>query len=86
MIKPPLPTLRAFALGLLAVVTLGATADARADDWLEQARLKAAFVLNFMKFTAWPEPRTADAGVNAMTWEIRNRIGTFCAFGSGGTG
>ena len=62
ILKPPLPALRAFALGLLAVVTLGATADARADDSLEQARLKAAFVLNFMKFTAWPEPRTADAG------------------------
>ena len=60
MIKSPLPALRAFALGLLAVVTLGAT-DVRADDSLEQARLKAAFVLNFMKFTTWPEPRTADA-------------------------
>ena len=56
----PLSALRAFALGLLAVVTLGA-ADVRADDSLEQARLKAAFVLNFMKFTTWPEPRTADA-------------------------
>lgn len=30
-------------------------------------------------------PRTADTGVNNMTWEIRNRIGTFCAFGSGAT-
>ena len=60
ILKPPLPALRAFALGLLAVVTLGA-ADVRADDSLEQARLKAAFVLNFMKFTAWPEQRTPDA-------------------------
>ena len=47
----PLSALRAFALGLLAVVTLGAAADARADDSLEQARRKVAFVLNFMKFT-----------------------------------
>ena len=46
----PLSALRAFALGLLAVVTLGA-ADVRADDSLEQAPPKAAFVLNFMKFT-----------------------------------
>lgn len=61
ILKPPLPALRGFALGLLAIATLGA-ADVRADDSLEQARLKAAFVLNFMKFTAWPEPRTADAG------------------------
>jgi hypothetical protein len=30
-------------------------------------------------------PPTMDAGVRAMTWEIRNRIGTFCAFGSGAT-
>ena len=30
-------------------------------------------------------PPTMDAGVSAMTWEIRNRIGTFCAFGSGAT-
>ncbi len=30
-------------------------------------------------------PATMDAGVSAMTWEIRNRIGTFCAFGSGAT-
>ena len=61
ILKPPLPALRAFALGLLAVVTLGAAADARADDSLEQARLKVAFVLNFMKFTTWPEARTPDA-------------------------
>lgn len=44
------PALRTLALGLLAAATLGA-ADARADDALDQARLKAAFVLNFMKFT-----------------------------------
>lgn len=54
------PALRAFILGLLAVVTLGA-ADARADDALDQARLKAAFVLNFMKFTTWPAARTPGA-------------------------
>lgn len=30
-------------------------------------------------------PSSMDAGVRAMTWEIRNRIGTFCAFGSGAT-
>ena len=60
ILKLPLPALRAFALGLLAVATLGA-ADVRADDTLDQARLKAAFVLNFMKFTAWPEQRTPDA-------------------------
>lgn len=30
-------------------------------------------------------PATMDAGVRNMTWEIRNRIGTFCAFGSGAT-
>src|SRR5690606_3286419 len=55
-----LAAMRALALGLLAVATLGA-ADVRADDTLDQARLKAAFVLNFMKFTAWPEQRTPDA-------------------------
>ncbi|MGD9870548.1 MAG: YfiR family protein [Thauera sp.] len=54
------PALRTLALGLLAAATLGA-ADARADDALDQARLKAAFVLNFMKFTTWPEARTPDA-------------------------
>jgi hypothetical protein len=30
-------------------------------------------------------PASMDAGVRAMTWEIRNRVGTFCAFGSGPT-
>ena len=30
-------------------------------------------------------PITMDTGVRNMTWEIRNRIGTFCAFGSGAT-
>ncbi len=30
-------------------------------------------------------PLTMDAGVRNMTWEIRNRIGTWCAFGSGPT-
>ena len=61
ILNRPLAAMRALALGLLAVATLG-TADVRADDALEQARLKAAFVLNFMKFTAWPEQRTPAAG------------------------
>ena len=30
-------------------------------------------------------PLSQDAGVRNMTWEIRNRIGTFCIFGSGAT-
>ncbi|MCD9188596.1 MAG: RICIN domain-containing protein [Pyrinomonadaceae bacterium] len=30
-------------------------------------------------------PLYQDAGVNNMMWEIRNHIGTFCAFGSGAT-
>jgi hypothetical protein len=30
-------------------------------------------------------PRNMDSGVRAMTWEIRNDIGTWCAFGSGPT-
>lgn len=30
-------------------------------------------------------PRFMDAGVRTMTWEIRNRIGTFCVFGNGPT-
>ena len=30
-------------------------------------------------------PRTMDDGVRNMTWEIRNRVGTFCAFGNGAT-
>jgi hypothetical protein len=30
-------------------------------------------------------PRTMDAGVRNMTWEIRNRIGTFCFFSNGAT-
>ncbi len=30
-------------------------------------------------------PRFMDTGVRNMTWEIRNRIGTFCAFGNGPT-
>lgn len=30
-------------------------------------------------------PATMDSGVRAMTWEIRNDIGTWCAFGSGPT-
>jgi len=30
-------------------------------------------------------PAAMDAGVTNMTWEIRNRVGTFCAFGSGPT-
>jgi hypothetical protein len=30
-------------------------------------------------------PRIMDTGVNNMTWEIHNRIGTWCAFGNGPT-
>ena len=30
-------------------------------------------------------PSTMDTGVRNMTWEIRNDVGTFCAFGSGPT-
>ena len=30
-------------------------------------------------------PKYMDTGVRNMTWEIRNRVGTFCAFGSGAT-
>jgi hypothetical protein len=30
-------------------------------------------------------PVTMDAGVRNMTWEIHNRVGTWCAFGSGPT-
>ena len=56
-----LAVLRALALGAFTAAALAA-GGARAADSLEQARVKAAFVLNFMKFTAWPEPRTADAG------------------------
>ena len=45
--------LRALVVGALTAAALAAV-DARADDALEQTRVKAAFVLNFMKFTAWP--------------------------------
>jgi hypothetical protein len=48
-----LAVLRASALGAFTVAALAA-GGARAADSLEQARVKAAFVLNFMKFTAWP--------------------------------
>ena len=30
-------------------------------------------------------PKYMDTGVQNMSWELRNRIGTFCAFGSGAT-
>ncbi len=30
-------------------------------------------------------PQYMDTGVRNMSWELRNRIGTFCAFGSGAT-
>ena len=55
-----LAVLRALALGAFTAAALAA-GGARAADSREQARVKAAFVLNFMKFTTWPEPRTADA-------------------------
>lgn len=48
-----LAVLRALALGAFTAAALAA-GGARAADSLEQARVKAAFVLNFMKFTAWP--------------------------------
>ncbi len=47
-----LAVLRALALGAFTAAALAA-GGARAADSLEQARVKAAFVLNFMKFTAW---------------------------------
>ena len=53
--------LRAVVVGALTAAALAAV-DARADDALEQARVKAAFVLNFMKFTAWPEQHATDSG------------------------
>ncbi len=30
-------------------------------------------------------PQFRDAGVSSMTWELRQRVGTFCAFGNGPT-
>lgn len=53
--------LRALVLGALTVAALAAV-DTRADDALEQSRVKAAFVLNFIKFTAWPDQRATDSG------------------------
>ena len=53
--------LRALVIGALTAAALAAV-DARADDALEQTRVKAAFVLNFMKFTTWPEQRATDPG------------------------
>jgi len=48
-------TLAATALAVLAV------GHARAGDSVEEARVKAAFVLNFIKFTGWPEGQDAAA-------------------------
>ncbi len=53
--------LRALVLGALTVAALAAV-EGRAEDSLEQTRVKAAFVLNFMKFTAWPEQHATDSG------------------------
>lgn len=53
--------LRALVLGTLTVAALAAV-DARADEALEQSRVKAAFVLNFIKFTTWPDQRATDSG------------------------
>ena len=56
-----LACLRALVVGALTAAALAAV-DARADDALEQSRVKAAFVLNFIKFTAWPEQHAMDSG------------------------
>jgi len=53
--------LRALVIGALTAAALAAV-DARAEDSLEQTRVKAAFVLNFMKFTTWPEQRATAPG------------------------
>ena len=52
---------RALLLGLLGLVLPGAKL-AHAADSAEEARLKAAFVFNFIKFAEWPEGGAMRAG------------------------
>lgn len=49
-----LPLLRGFVVAAMALAALGAGA-ARAADSIEEARVKAVFILNFIKFTGWPD-------------------------------
>lgn len=47
-------------LGVILLATSGTTGAQASDAALELAKLKAAYVLNFARFTAWPETAFAD--------------------------
>ena len=53
-LRPRLFLLRGLVVAAVTLAVLVAGA-ARANDSIEEARVKAAFVLNFIKFTSWPD-------------------------------